>query len=291
MAEAIITERDIRTILDVYKFRYLSASQIQTLHFPSQQTANRRLRVLVEEGYIKGYSAPSVEDKIFYLAAKGARIVASTLQVSFTELGWQRIADAAKDYYFLKHFLQLNDFRIALRLALDGQSKISLLGFIPEYYGEKTRKGGVVKYIKDFVCDIKDPSTEISYTPDAVFSLEQDGNAALFFLEIDRGTEVLSNPEKGFLKSINFYYNYFISGKYRRYTEDFKCKPFKGFRVLFVTTTETRLSNMRTAASGQNLKETRFVWLATADQICPEMMFQNIWLSLDERDRTAHRIG
>jgi uncharacterized protein YjiK len=45
----------------------------------------------------------------------------------------------------------------------------------------------------------------INYTPDGVFALEKNNRTALFFLEIDRGTEVLSNPEKGFSKAINFY--------------------------------------------------------------------------------------
>lgn len=291
MPEPKITTRDIKVILDVYKFRYLSTTQVQTLHFPSRQTANRRLRLLMEAGYVKGYQAPSIEDRIFYLTPKGASLVADTLQVPVEALRFRRIADAAKDYYFLKHFLQINDFRISLTLSLKTQSELSLLGFIPESYGEKTEGGGVVKYIRDFVCDIKDPQQRINFTPDAVFALEKGKNAALFFLEIDRGTEILSDPEKGFLKSVTFYYNYFISNKYQRYIEDFKCESFRGFRVLFVTTTEARLSNMRAAASDANLKETRFIWLTTVSQIRPETIFQPIWRSLDEKEKAPYRIG
>jgi len=286
-----VTERDIKLILDVYKHRYLSTSQIVQLHFPSRQTANRRLRALLEEGYLKGYKAPSIDDRIFHLTPKGAEIVASTLGVPPDALHFRRIADAAKDYYFLKHFLALNEFRIALTLGLKATDALNLLGFIPEYYGEKTDKGGVVKYIRDFVCDIKDPEQRINFTPDGVFALEKDGNAALFFLEIDRGTEILSNPDKGVLKAVYFYYNYFISGKYQRYTEDFKCQPFRGFRVLFVTTTETRLSNMQAAVSRERFKETRFVWLTTADKIQPETILTNIWQSLDPSDANRYRIG
>ncbi|MCH8919738.1 MAG: replication-relaxation family protein, partial [Chloroflexi bacterium] len=209
----------------------------------------RRMRLLIQAGYINGYNAPAIEDRIVYLTSKGANLVASTLEVPYESLGFKRIADTAKDYYFLRHFLGINDFRISLNLALNAQTELELSGFIPEYYGEKTSKGGTVKYIRDLVCDIKDPETLINYTPDGVFALEKNDRTALFFLEIDRGTEVLSNPEKGFSKAINFYYNYFISKKFQRYQEDFKCEPFRGFRVLFVTTTEVRLENMREALS------------------------------------------
>ena len=286
-----ITERDILVVLDVYKFRYLATYQVENLHFPSKQTANRRLRVLIEDGYIKGYNAPWIADRIFHLTPKGAEMVASALGIPTEQLPFRRISDAAKDYYFLRHFLQLNDFRIALQFAQKRQASISLLGFIPEYFGDNSSKGGVGKYIKDVVCDIKNPKVEIQFTPDAVFALEKSGTPVLFFLEIDRGTEVVGNPEKGVLKAINFYYNYFISKKYNRYAKDFKCGQFNGFRVLFVTTTETRLGNMRAAVKQANHKETRFVWLTTADKIKPQTLFSEIWQAMDERDTNFYRIG
>jgi hypothetical protein len=60
-----------------------------------------------------------------------------------------------------------------------------------------TKQGFVKKYIRDSV-------GKYSHTPDAVFALEKEGNAALFFLEIDRGIEVVSDPEKGLLKAVVF---------------------------------------------------------------------------------------
>ena len=60
-----------------------------------------------------------------------------------------------------------------------------------------------------------------SHTPDGVFALKKGDNAALFFVEIDRGTEIVSDPEKGVLKSIVFYLNYWVSGKFARYAKDF----------------------------------------------------------------------
>ncbi len=254
-----LMERDVQVILDVYKYRYLSVSQITSLHFPSVQMARRRLRLLTAHGYLAGFTAPGITERMYYLDGKGGEAVTSRLGISMGDLKWSRSARAPKDYYFLKHFLQNNDFRIMLTKACSApDSEIDLLGYMSEYYSEKTGKGGVVKYIKDFVCDMRNPARLIHHTPDSVFALEMDGKPALFFLEIDRGTEGLTNPDKGFLKCLEFYLNYWVDGKYQRYAEDFKCGPFKAFRALIVTTSQTRVDNMRQA--GQPLTLTR-LWL------------------------------
>src|SRR5262247_1573099 len=115
-------------------------------------------------------------------------IVASAMEKDFEELSWYKYSKTPKDYYFLRHFLAIDDFRILMTKACTG-TELDLLGFIPEYIGEKTKQGFVKKYIRD-------NAGEFSHTPDGVFALEKAGNAALFFLEIDRGVEVVSDPEK-----------------------------------------------------------------------------------------------
>lgn len=290
-SEAFITERDVQVVLDVYKYRYLTVEQVLRLHFPSRQTANRRLRVLLEEGYLEAYRVPAVEDRILHIAPKGAEIVASALRMPVHELPGARVSHAAKDYYFLRHFLELNDFRITLHQALSAQSEVTLLGFIPEHYGERTTHGGWVRYVKDVVCDIRFPSERIAYTPDGVFALERGGKAALFFVEIDRGTETLSDPEKGFLKALRFYYNYLLEGGYQRYVADFGCEPVKSFRVLYVTTSPTRVANMRAAASQLDIAEKRFIWLTSAEQVRRETVLQPIWQSAEAKDTNLYRIA
>jgi hypothetical protein len=290
-----LMDRDVQVILDIYKHRYLSVSQITQLRFPSIQTARRRLRVLTADDYIDGFTAPGTPETIYYLEHKGAEIVASYLQVPIDSLKWIKSTRTPKDYYFLRHFLKANDFRIALTQAVNlTNTGVKLLGYIPEYYGEKTDKGGAVKYIRDVVCDMHDQSVIIHHTPDSVFALEKEGKAALFFLEVDRGTEVLTNPEKGFLKCLHFYLNYWVSGKYKRYSDDFKCEPFRNFRTLFVTTSQTRIDNMRQAAKDIHVEPSqvkRFIWLATEERLNKDSVFQPIWQSADIADSNYYRIG
>jgi hypothetical protein len=135
---AKLTQRDVAVLIDVYKHRYLSVSQIEALHFPSKRTSYRRLQALLMLGYLKAFTVPSINERIYYLDTPGAEVVAGEMQVSVDDLKWHRSMRAPKDYYFLRHFLAINDFRITLTRACQ-ENPITLLGFIPEYVGEKTQ--------------------------------------------------------------------------------------------------------------------------------------------------------
>jgi hypothetical protein len=288
-----LTDRDVVLLLNVYKYRYLSFSQLTRLHFPSTRTAYRRLQLLTEGSYLRTFTAPNIAERIFYLDKSGAEIVAGELHVEIEDLQWYRYSRAPKDYYFLRHFLAINDFRILITSACEN-SPIQLVGFIPEYFGEKTVNGNVKKYIRDNVCDMANKTTQYSHTPDAVFALGKEESAALFFLEIDRGIEVVSDPEKGLLKAIVFYLNYWADGKYQRYQSDFGSTQFKNFHTLIVTTSQARLKNLREAVT--KLTRTpphvkRFLWCTTNDQLTSQTVFDSIWMSLDADDQAVYRIG
>jgi Replication-relaxation len=292
LTEYRITGRDEQVVLDVYKYRYLSASQLQNLHFPSERVAYRRLQALTTLRYLSYFTVPNIHERVYHLDAKGAELVAGHLEVDVKNLAWHKVFHSPKDYYFLRHFLKLNDFRLQLTAAC--QNDVKLLGFIPDYYGTKI-EGSVGKYIRDHVCDIANPTVAISHTPDAVFCLQKaGGNAALFFLEIDRGTESLTNPAKGFLKAIHFYLNYWVEGKFKRYSEDFNCPPFNAFRVLVVTTNDERAQNMRDAGSSVSFPKTnikRFFWVTTEEQLTKETILSPLWQSLDSIDNKTYGIG
>lgn len=183
-----------------------------------------------------------------------------------------------------KRRCRVNDFRILLTLACQ-KPEITLLDFIPEYVGEQTKEGFVKKYLRDNI-------NGLSHTPDGVFALEKSGKSALFFVEIDRGIEVVSDPEKGLLKAIIFYLNYWISQKWQRYQEDFK-REFETFRVLIVTTSQVRLQNIREIVTNLSSPPDgrRFLWGTIQSWLRVETVFDPIWQSLDATDNTAYRIG
>jgi hypothetical protein len=288
-----LTERDIALLLDVYKYRYLSSSQIKELHFPSKDMAYRRLRALLEMSFLKSFTVPNILERMYYLDKKGAEVIAIELQVDTDNLTWHRHTKQPKDYYFLKHFMAINDFRILITQAC-GTSSISLLGFIPEYIGDKTPEGYVKKYIRDRVNNISSVErVSYSHTPDAVFALEKDGKSALFFLEIDRGIEAVTDREHGFLKCIFFYLNYWTEKAFTRYNDDFK-HEFSTFRMLVTTPSQTRLQHMREAVTQlqfPNELVKRFFWGSVNSWVRKDTVFEPIWQSLDITDGKAYRIG
>jgi hypothetical protein len=290
---AKLTNRDIAVILDVYKYRYLSVAQIEALHFPSKRTTYKRLQALVSNSYLKAFTVPSIPGRVYYLDKAGAEVVAGELQVPVEELQWHRSQKSPKDYYFLRHFLAINDFRILITKAC-AESPITLKGFIPEYVGEKTVAGDVKKYIRDRVCDVTNQAYEYSHTPDGVFVLEKDGKPALFFLEIDRGTEVISDTERGFLKCIKFYLNYWMEGKYKRFEQDFACASLSTFRVLIITPSRDRIKNIRAAVTQlpfPNDSVKRFFWITLDKRLSKDTVFNDIWVSLHREDQNVYRIG
>jgi hypothetical protein len=261
------------------------------LHFPSMRTAYRRLQALTTLGYLKAFTVPHIPERVFYIDKPGAEVVAGELNITVDNLKWHRTAKAPKDYYFLRHFLAINDFRIQITLSCQ-DSPLSLLGFIPEYYGEKTAQGNVKKYIRDRVCDISNHTIEYSHTPDAVFALEKENKPALFFFEVDRGTEIISDPEKGLLKSLIFYLHYWADKKYHRYSADFGGRAFTTFRTLIVTTSRERLYNIRSVVGKLSFtpeQAKRFLWITTQD--AKNILFEPVWQSLDSADDKLYKIG
>jgi hypothetical protein len=183
--------------------------------------------------------------------------------------------------------LGINDFRIQLTQACQ-ESAITLLGFIPEYIGEKTEKGIIKKYLRDQVCDITNSSATLSHTPDGVFALEKNGNGALFFLEIDRGTENI----KEFFNCVVFYLNYWSGGQFKKYAAEFGVSEFKTFRALIIITAQKRLQNMRAATTNYPFPKNqakRFLWGAI--DVNKDNMFSPIWQSFDVTDSNTYKIG
>ena len=285
-----ITERDTDILLSVYRYRYLTTSQIVRLHFPSARTAQRRLAVLTRHKLLASFNVPNMSERIYMLTTRGATLVSELLGVSPNDLLWSTGTKPPKDYYFMKHFVAISDFRITLTHATT-DSNVSLLGFIPEHYGAKHLSGRVTKYIKDVAFSITDPKEKISHTPDAVFALEKAGKQALYFLEIDRGTETIGNPSKGIGKMIRFYEGYAHDEKYKGYAEDFHCPPFTRFRLLIVTTSERRIANIRATLGTNPTPLYRFFWLTTFDQVSETTLFDPVWLSLDDADEKHYSIA
>ncbi len=286
------TERDYSILCSLFEYKYLSVSQVEKLHFPSLQTAYRRMKILKDQGQVESLSIPEINEAIYYLTKQGYDVVKNTVESKNILSNWTEIKSKPHSNLFMGHFLAISNFRINLFQACK-KSDIRLVGFIPEYFSKGTGKGVPTKYIRDTVCVSESSHEMIPHTPDGVFVLEKHNKLALFFLEIDMGTEVVSKPDKGVLKFIQYYVNYLLQGKYQRYCSDFDVDKFKGFRSLTVTTSERRIANIRLASESlsESQKAKRFQWITTFSAIEDKSVFEPIWVSIDPTDSQMYQIG
>ena len=266
-----LMERDIEVLRDLNRMRYLKTTQIERLHFPSRRVANRRLEVLSANEYIDRFRVPA-------LVGQGSGEYVCCLR----ELGGEVIAARdgnsqqvpartghPKSFMFFEHLLAIHDFGITIQAACV-QSGLTLGAFIPEYYGQRSPSGGFRRLIADSAPSPSDPSQALNFIPDAVFSLERSGKRALFFLEIDRGTEkVTSTAYAAFVHKISTYTSYLASGGFKRWGEQ-----YAGFRVLIVTSNEKRLANLIASVPAGSAN---IMWFTTAARISVDSLFADIW--------------
>ena len=281
----VVTARDVEVLLSLFKYRYLTLSQLERLHFASTQTAARRLRLLAGAGYVSLFRSPAVTDRIALLARGGLRVVAERLAIPPAGLERSRARFRPKDHLFLQHALAIADFRIALTRACALRDDVRLLGFLADHVVERSDRGRISRFTRDCAADIARPGGPVAHTPDGVFALECGGASALGFLEVDRGTETVSDRERGVAKILRFYLNYLAGGGYSRYQEVFGVAgPFAAVRVLIATTSKRRIDAIRSAGASLGFEPRRalqFIWLTEIGSVNEQSVFDQIWVPLD----------
>lgn len=287
----LVTARDQELLCALHEYRYLSLSQVERLFFVSPQTTARRVRILARAGYVSVFTPPGLPARFVMLGKKGAAFV-EELGGAHPALGRAGVPPP-KDYLFLTHFAAVTDLRIALKETCENNG-VRLLGFVPEYLASRSETGRTVRRIRGVAAIPGSPGESLAHTPDGVFALERGGTPALFFLEADRGTEVVGDATRGVLRMIHFYLLLLANGGFTRYQEEFGCpEPFTSFRVLIVTTSEARVGNIREAGGRLPFEPAhakRFIWLSTADQALSGGFLGRIWRSLDPADAAEYGI-
>jgi hypothetical protein len=274
-----LTDRD-RTLLETLGvLRVLTTRQVQRLLFPSEQIALRRLRMLAEAGYLR----------VDRSAVSAHRLVTAT-RYGLSALGNESLSGKGarpRSALFLQHQLGVNAFRLSLGQACARRSDLELLGFLADLDAVDGRPGAQPRRVLSGILGASD-----GHVPDGAFALRRSGRTALFFFEYDRGTEVLGNSDRGVGRMIRAYLNALLSGSYRQSSDVLGTGPdLRGFRALIVTTTPTRIENIRrlwTGVSGPIAIGKRFVWLAPSNVLESEDIMRESWVSLDAADERVY---
>lgn len=261
--QPLLTARDHVVLSDLSVYRYLTVAQIARLRFGHRKLAERRMRRLNAFRVVERFqpcAAPRTgfHEWIYRLSLSGAQIVAADEAAAVNSVKPPVRRPRGSDY--LAHHRELTDFRIWLHEGCRASSGAFTLDFIPAY--EECRSDGR----RHHRAGLEIPSLGRALIPDAVFCLlRRDGRAALFMLEIDRGTEPLSGGHPNA-----------ISRKLDRYHHAFEARAeaslatmfgheFKGFRILFVVPDEKRANAVLRLA--ERIELDPLVWVTTRDTV------------------------
>lgn len=261
----VLTDRDCDILKIVNDCRILRSSHLENLFFQSRSTAQFRLSRLFHHEFLERHflsvvsGGPASSPALYSLGKRGVHVLIS-------QFGYERnhIHMVKKDtigWHILEHVLMINDVRIAIMQACKKEG-IDLIEW---------REENAFRAAPDYV-EIKDKrgrTHKKPVLPDGYFCLNTPKGKSRFFLELDRGTEVLSKV----IPQLQVYETYTASGQYQ---DRFQAKSL---RILIVTTTTKRLDNLKEVA--RKVGGDRKYWFTTFDQIKPDsILTEPIWQQL-----------
>jgi len=311
-----LQERDLDIFETIYDLRFATLNHLTAL-FPStnqklinpnaefkagQKAIANRLSKLARQKlgyyYLKRIGYPlrlGTQPSVYTIDEKAGRVLAALRGYDLSDLLNQVKRNekyfGTKSYkqFFLDHRLGINDFRVALIVALRQHQKADWLrdeNQIP-YWIEPTTKDDqkitVIPTREDIPTInnrlIAKPNHKLSRTPDATFLLKPDktqDHTIAYIYEKDRGTERGRHPSNMATKLLCYF-------KWWQSKQHHQLFGTKHLKVLVETETERRLKNMieQSALKINHGKGSKIFWFTTTDQISldnPANILNPIWI-------------
>ena len=255
--------------IGLYHLHLATAEQLTRLHYKSgmRKTVLKRLKVLVDNGYVQADSIPTKFFKspsYYTLDTKGMRYL-TDIGLD-TDTNFRASKEVSESYLHLRHALELNDVLIAaLRLKYASERY-----YLSRYVHERTLKrtpykvtynGQAVSLIPDGFIDIRQRTTNTSLT---------------LLLEHDRGTE----QQDHFRRRIKVYGSFLSSGAYKQLLST------EHVTVAFTTfVSSKRVAQMREWAKAELVTEPTlagmFIFAELPRPLEPKhLVFERRWLTL-----------
>lgn len=273
----LLQERDLSLLSILQQLRVAQSHHLTQLIPGSEQHLLRRLARLYHHGYLDRPTKP------IYLADRSQTFIYSLTIKGLKALSQGSVRNPPKlsrshAPYTLEHDLAVTD--VLTHLISQCEDEKLTFGFASDFLGLNSRLDWSLRLPRnDF------PQQVI---PDASFFLTDGKNRRFYFLELDRGTMPIQrrNPhQSSFLKKVAAYRETRSSGLL------WKRHQIPNFQVLVVTTSSTRLQNLRlaTLAQFQNQKTNLFQW-ATLDEVLSLTASELVsWpIDTDPRQLPAH---
>lgn len=277
-----LQQRDIEIVRIVNRYRYVQARHLKRLVFKdnsSIQSTRRRLNKLFHAGYLGRIEQATKRSEgqaeiVYHLEKAGAELINQYLPEE--PIYWYPRSAKKAQHLFLEHALALAEFRSFLELALYDHPISSIKRFVADFEMKSHTDDVTGSYRYKLYAQVIDPVQRNVYVvyPDALVILQGRGKYSehqrLFFVEIDRGSE----SHEIIRKKIIGYALYRQQGLFQKYG------PFKDFRVLMQTSSESRAHNMRQRLA--HLEGEELVWITHKNLVNEQtLVSEPIWLTYD----------
>ncbi len=267
-----VTPRDRDIIRAIYRYRLLSAHQVEALLFRSDKShskrtvCQRRLQLLYHHGFIDRLPSPIFlgegrQPYVYALDNQGADLLAPELDIDRAEIGWQPKHNEVGTS-FIQHTLAINDVHLVLTLlARAGHWQFT------QWLDESDFRTAA---FKDKVPYRTQGVRMTRIFPDGYFRLQPPHlkQEAHFFLEVDQGT--MNN--KLWQDKMKAYYQFRQNGLSEQ------LYGTRNFRLLAVVNSQPRLANLKRAT--EKVGGDRYYWFTTRasfDIWQPEKLLSTPW--------------
>lgn len=274
-----LTQRDSAILLDLYTARYMTAVQLQALHWQltygnhsgPERASQRRLLILTKAGLlrrIEPFIRISEGKKPFIYALDKAAIPVLAEHYGIDPKTIEVKPHSREDSYpFMAHTLDVVDLHIAFKYAAT-QVGVHLETW---HYELELRSEGMTDVV--YLEDPDGTKHKTAVVPDALAVVIRADKKGIFMLENDRRTVVINGPweKRSWSRKIRQYLAYFASDVFKqRYGG-------RVAQVLTITTGPERLEHLKQATEAAG-GDKRF-WFTTADlaKDHEKLLTQPIW--------------
>jgi hypothetical protein len=287
-----MTERDMRVIDSVHRYRVLDRNQVERLYFasPGMNTnqAIERLKFLYEHGYLERLYRPQYPPQVqsihlantrrgpvYRLAAGGAKLLAEERGLPMRQFNYWRNSDDRDSQrslitdQFIEHMVTLADIRIAVEHAA------IVAGGTIEIWRDEVELRRMQTWDTIVVEPAPKSKSCVKVTPDGYFVLTTaGGQRGYFFIEADRGTESIKERWR---QKLLGYKGMLSTGIFHK---RYGAHPGTAFRVLVTTPTIWRAQNIHAATTRYGAAELASLFLCApiSDVTSKDALRAPIWL-------------
>ena len=286
-----LNRNDIKLLSLIASHRLLTLDQVAMAHGGHRDAVSKRLCSLEERAYLTSRSGcsrgPGRPEKLVSLTEGGLQLLKDKRVLAVTVSAGETLApkDGSLDHLLLTNWVLVHLAAMCRRVPIIDSAFLS-------YATAAEKPGDQSAWLIREQVQLPESPKLTRFAPDIVFRLTHSelSKSLLFFVEVDRGSEALSNRNRapGDLRhKIRCYQEYFTSDGYKRY-EALWNTSFNGFRLLFLAHSQNRLAAICRIV--REMPPSDFIWATDFARLRSTGLHGKIWSRGGSEQNTSNSI-